>query len=177
MLLRERVRDAGVVGLGGAVFPSAVKLAGTPGTPIHTVLLNGAECEPYITCDDRLMRERVEEVLRGGQILLHVLGAQTCLVGVEDNKPEAIAALRAALVALGDARFEIVPIPTLYPSGAEKQLIYILTGEKISREMRVTERGFLGHNVATAAAIYRAVVFGEPVTRRVVTVPWSSVSR
>lgn len=175
LLLRERVRDAGVVGLGGAVFPSAVKLAGMPGTPIHTVLLNGAECEPYITCDDRLMRERADEVLRGGQILLHVLGAQTCLVGVEDNKPEAIAALRAALVALGDARFEIVPIPTLYPSGAEKQLIYILTGQKISREMRVTERGFLGHNVATAAAIYRAVVLGEPLTRRVVTVSGSGV--
>lgn len=175
LLLRERVREAGIVGLGGAVFPSAVKLAGTPGTVIHTVLLNGAECEPYITCDDRVMRERADEVLRGGQILMHVVGAEKCLVGVEDNKPEAIAAVRAAAVQLADARFEIVQIPTIYPSGAEKQLIHVLTGEQISRETRVTERGFLGNNVATAAAIYRAVVLGEPLTRRVVTLSGSGL--
>jgi len=175
LLLRERVREAGIVGLGGAVFPSAVKLVGTPGTAIHTVLLNGAECEPYITCDDRVMRERADEVLRGGQILMHVVGAERCLVGVEDNKPEAIAALRAAALKLADARFEIVSIPTIYPSGAEKQLIHVLTGDKISRETRVTERGFLGNNVATAAAIYRAVVLGEPLTRRVVTLTGSGL--
>jgi len=167
LLLRERVREAGIVGLGGAVFPSAVKLAGTPGTPIHTVLLNGAECEPYISCDDRVMRERADEVLRGGQILMHVVGAGKCLLGVEDNKPEAIAALRAAALKLDDPRIEVVSIPTVYPSGAEKLLIHVLTGQKISRETRVTERGFLGNNVATAAAIYRAVVWGEPLTRRV----------
>ncbi|MEW5972992.1 MAG: electron transport complex subunit RsxC [Pseudomonadota bacterium] len=175
ILLRERVREAGVVGLGGAVFPSAVKLAGTPGTPIHTVVLNGAECEPYITCDDRLMRERAEEVLRGGQIIMHVVAAHKCLVGVEDNKPEAIAALRKAAATLGDPRIEIVAIPTIYPSGAEKQLIHVLTGEKISRETRATERGFLGHNVATAAAVYRAVVHGEPLTRRIVTLTGSGM--
>jgi electron transport complex protein RnfC len=175
ILLRERVREAGVVGLGGAVFPSAVKLAGSPGTPIHTVVLNGAECEPYITCDDRLMRERAGEVLRGGQILMHVVGASTCLVGVEDNKPEAIAALRAAAGELDDPRIEIVAIPTVYPSGAEKQLIHVLTGERISRETRATERGFLGHNVATAAALYRAVVLGEPLTRRIVTLTGSGM--
>ena len=175
LLLRERVREAGIVGLGGAVFPSAVKMAGTPGTAIHTVLLNGAECEPYITCDDRVMRERADEVLRGGQILMYVVGAAKCLVGVEDNKPEALAALREAARRLGDARFEIVAIPTIYPSGAEKQLIHVLTGEKISRETRVTERGFLGQNVATATAIYRAVVLGEPLTRRVVTLTGSGV--
>ncbi len=176
LLLRERVREAGIVGLGGAVFPSAVKLAGTPGTAIHTVLLNGAECEPYISCDDRVMRERAEEVLRGGQILMHVVGAGKCLVGVEDNKPEAIAALRAAALKLADPRFEIVAIPTIYPSGAEKLLIHVLTGQKISRETRVTERGFLGNNVATAAAIYRAVVLGEPLTRRVVTLTGSGLN-
>lgn len=175
ILLRERVREAGVVGLGGAVFPSAVKMAGTPGTPIHTVVLNGAECEAYITCDDRLMRERAEEVLRGGQIIMHVVAAHKCLVGVEDNKPEAIAALRKAASALGDPRIEIVAIPTIYPSGAEKQLIHVLTGEKISRETRSTERGFLGHNVATAAAVYRAVVHGEPLTRRIVTLTGSGM--
>ncbi|MGC8854494.1 MAG: electron transport complex subunit RsxC [Halothiobacillaceae bacterium] len=175
ILLRERVREAGVVGLGGAVFPSAVKLAGTPGTPIHTVVLNGAECEPYITCDDRLMRERAEEVLRGGQIIMHMVAAHKCLVGVEDNKPEAIAALRKAATTLGDPRIEIVAIPTIYPSGAEKQLIHVLTGERISRETRSTERGFLGHNVATAAAVYRAVVHGEPLTRRIVTLTGSGM--
>jgi electron transport complex protein RnfC len=175
ILLRERVREAGVVGLGGAVFPSAVKLAGTPGTPIHTVVLNGAECEPYITCDDRLMRERAEEVLRGGQIIMHMVAAHKCLVGVEDNKPEAIAALRKAATTLGDPRIEIIAIPTIYPSGAEKQLIHVLTGERISRETRSTERGFLGHNVATAAAVYRAVVHGEPLTRRIVTLTGSGM--
>ncbi|MGK0673911.1 MAG: electron transport complex subunit RsxC [Halothiobacillaceae bacterium] len=175
ILLRERVRDAGIVGLGGAAFPSAVKMAGTPGTPIHTVVLNGAECEPYITCDDRLMRERAGEVLQGGQIIMHMVGASKCLVGVEDNKPEAIAALRKAAASLGDPRIDIVPIPTIYPSGAEKQLIYVLTGERISRETRATERGFLGHNVATAAAVYRAVVLGEPLTRRIVTLTGSGM--
>ena len=175
VLLRERVRAAGIVGLGGAVFPSAVKLAGTPGTPIHTVLLNGAECEPYITCDDRLMRERAEEVLRGGQILMQAVGAEKCLVGIEDNKPEAIAAMRLAAEQLADARFEIVAIPTIYPSGAEKQLLFVLTGEKVSRETRVTERGYLGQNVGTAAAIYRAVVRGEPLTRRIVTLTGSGL--
>ena len=175
LLLRERVREAGIVGLGGAVFPSAVKLAGSPGTPIHTVVLNGAECEPYITCDDRLMRERADEVLRGGQIIMHVVSAGRCLVGVEDNKPEAITALREALVRLGDDRFEIVAIPTIYPSGGEKQLIHVLTGEKISREVRTTERGFLGQNVGTAAAIHRAVVLGEPLTRRIVTLTGSGM--
>jgi len=176
ILLRERVREAGIVGLGGAVFPSAVKMTGAPGTPIHTVVLNGAECEPYITCDDRLMRERAEEVLRGGQIIMHVVDARKCLVGVEDNKPEAIAALREAAARLNDERIEIVVIPTVYPSGAEKQLIFVLTGEKISRETRATERGFLGHNVATAAAVYRAVVHGEPLTRRIVTLTGSGMA-
>ncbi|MEW5838213.1 MAG: electron transport complex subunit RsxC [Pseudomonadota bacterium] len=176
LLLRERVREAGIVGLGGAVFPSAVKMAGSVGTPIHTVLLNGAECEPYITCDDRLMRERAEEILRGGQILLHVAGAKKCLVGIEDNKPEAIAAVRSAAQDLADERFEIVAIPTIYPSGAEKQLLYVLTGEKVSRESRVTEHGYLGQNVGTAAAIYRAVALGEPLTRRIVTLTGSGLS-
>ncbi len=175
LLLRERVREAGVVGLGGAVFPSAVKMAGDGKTPIHTVLLNGAECEPYITCDDRLMRERALEVVQGGQILLHAVGAQKCLVGIEDNKPEAIAAMRLAVQSLADERFEIVAIPSVYPSGAEKQLLYVLTGEKVSRERRVTERGYLGNNVATAAAVYRAVVHGEPLTRRIVTLTGSGV--
>ncbi|MEW6765571.1 MAG: electron transport complex subunit RsxC [Pseudomonadota bacterium] len=175
MLLRERVREAGIVGLGGAVFPSAVKLAGSPGTLIHTVVLNGAECEPYITCDDRLMRERADEVLRGGQIIMHVVGAEHCLVGVEDNKPEAIGALREAADRLADGRIEIVAVPTIYPSGGEKQLIHVLTGEKISRETRTTERGYLGQNVGTAAAIYRAVALGEPLTRRVVTLTGSGM--
>ncbi len=175
ILLRERVREAGIVGLGGAAFPSAVKMAGTPGRAIHTLVLNGAECEPYITCDDRLMRERAEEVLRGGQIIMHMSGASRCLVGVEDNKPEAIQALQSAAEGLGDARIHIIPVPTLYPTGGEKQLIFVLTGEKISRETRSTERGYLGHNVSTAAAVYRAVVHGEPLTRRIVTLTGSGM--
>ena len=117
-VLRERIRWAGIVGLGGAAFPSSVKLTPAPGIRIRTLIINGAECEPYISCDDRLMRDKPERILQGARLLRDLLGVDECLIAVEDNKPEAILALRQSLVTDGDAAgIEIIAIPTLYPSG------------------------------------------------------------
>lgn len=174
-VLRQQVKAAGVVGMGGAVFPSAVKLHVRPGKPIHTLILNGAECEPYITCDDMLMRERADEIIAGAQVMMHIVKPQECLVGIEDNKPEAIAAMRAA--AANDARIQVVPIPTLYPSGAAKQLTYILTGKEVPSGGRSSDIGVLCNNVATARAIYRAVVHGEPSLSRYVTVTGTGIAQ
>ena len=170
LLLRNRVREAGIVGLGGAVFPSAVKLAVPAHEPIHTVILNGAECEDYITCDDRLMRERAPEVIEGALVLMHMTGAGQCLIGVEDNKPEAMDALNQVIRLFGETRrIQVRAVPSQYPAGAEKQLIRTLTGKEIPRERHASEEGIVGQNVATAAAIWRAVVRGEPMISRVVT--------
>lgn len=167
--LRNRVRDMGLAGLGGAVFPSFIKL--NPGKQqVDTLILNGAECEPWITCDDRLMRERAPELMRGIQIMRHALSAglrqPSVLIGVEDNKPEAIAALRAA----APADIEVVPVPTLYPGGAGKQLTYTLTGKENPAGARSTEIGIQVFNVGTAYSLYRAVELGEPMISRVVTI-------
>ncbi len=170
--LRNRVRDLGVAGLGGAVFPSYVKL--NPGAQrIHTLIVNGAECEPWITCDDRLMRERAGETLRGIAIMRHCLGAEQVLIGIEDNKPEAIAAMRAALTTLdadGARGVEIVVVPSIYPAGGGKQLTYLLTGLETPSGGRSTDLGIQVFNVGTAYALWRAVELGEPLLSRVVTV-------
>ncbi len=165
--LRRRIAEAGIVGLGGAGFPAHLKLR--PGD-IHTLILNGAECEPYISCDDRLMRDRPEEILIGARILAHALGgAQRCIIGLEDNKPEAFEALRRAARQMEQA-VEIIQVPTLYPMGGERQLIRVLTGEEIGYGSLPAQRGMVVHNVGTAAAIYRAVRQGIPLISRVVTV-------
>lgn len=168
--LRNRIREMGLAGLGGAVFPSYIKLnPGAPrdgGSPIHTLILNGAECEPWITCDDRLMRERAEQVLEGARIMGHMLGARTVIVGVEDNKPEAIAAL---FQATGDG-IEIVAVPTCYPGGGGKQLAYTITGVEVPAGGLSTDVGIQVFNVGTAYSLYQAVMHGEPLISRVVTV-------
>lgn len=123
--LRAQIKLAGVVGMGGAVFPSAVKLNVRPTKPIQTLLINGAECsEPYITCDDLLMCEKAEEIVAGIQVMLHIVQPQECLIGIEDNKPEAIAAMEAAVAATQDQRIQVVPIPTIYPSGSATTDLY-----------------------------------------------------
>jgi electron transport complex protein RnfC len=169
--LRNHVREAGIVGMGGAGFPSFIKLNPGPGRRVGTVILNGVECEPYITCDDRLMRERPEEVLAGARIVRHAVQAERCVVAVEDNKPEALAALRAA------ARdgVEVVEVPTVYPSGGEKQLIQIVTGREVPSGRLPVEVGVVVQNVATAAALHRAVERGEPLVSRFVTVTGGGV--
>jgi len=175
--LRERVRWAGIVGLGGAAFPSSVKLSPKAGQPIRTLILNGAECEPYITCDDMLMRERADRVVEGARVLRHVVGAGTVLIGIEDNKPEAIAAMQRAVAAAGDARIEVVVIPTKYPSGGERQLIRVLTGAEVPSHGIPAQIGIVCQNVATAAAIADAVVHGRPLISRIVTLTGEGIAQ
>ncbi|MET0026943.1 MAG: electron transport complex subunit RsxC [Candidatus Thiodiazotropha sp.] len=163
--LRRRIRESGIVGMGGATFPSAVKL--NPGKPIKTLIINGAECEPYITCDDRLMQDFTDKVMNGVRILQHMLQSEECLIAIEDNKPEAIHAMFQAL--RDDENIEVVRIPTLYPSGGEKQLIHILTGREVPTSGLPAQIGVICHNVATAAAIADAVLEGRPLISRLVT--------
>jgi len=166
--IRFALRMAGVVGLGGAVFPSDMKLrAGKH--KIKSLVLNGAECEPYITCDDLLMRERAMEIIRGAEIMRFVLDAEEVLIGIEDNKPEAIVAMQLAAAA-SDDKMEVIAVPTLYPGGGAKQLIRVLTGIEVAAGVRSTEKGVQCFNVATALSIYRAIQFGEPLLSRIVTV-------
>lgn len=172
--LAEIIGNAGIVGLGGATFPSSVK-ASTKN--INTLILNGAECEPYITCDDRLMREHPEKIINSAAIIKRVLGANECLIGIEDNKPEAIAELQRVISESGHSGIEVITIPTLYPSGSEKQLIKILTGQEIPTGSRPTEIGIVCFNVATAAAIYDAVTESRPMISRIVTITGEGVKR
>jgi electron transport complex protein RnfC len=165
----ERLRMAGVVGLGGAAFPSHVKLRPDARHPVQILVLNGAECEPFITCDDMLMRERAGGIVRGLEIMRDLLGAQTCLIGVEDNKPEAAAALREAILG-ADFPAEVAVVPTLYPSGGAKQLIKLLTGREVPSGGLPTQIGVQCFNVATAYTVHRFVDHGEPVVTRIVTV-------
>ena len=167
--LRNQIRDLGLAGLGGAVFPSYIKLNPGAAQKVPTLILNGAECEPWITCDDRLMRERAEEVLRGAAIMQALLHADEIVVGIEDNKPEAVAAMRDAAARLA-LPVEVAVVPTLYPSGGGKQLAYLLTGKEMPAGGRSTDAGVQVFNVATAQGLYRAAQFGEPMLSRIVTV-------
>lgn len=167
--LRHRLRQAGVVGLGGAVFPSDMKLYAHK-HKIKTLVLNGAECEPYITCDDLLMRERAAEILLGVEIMRALLYAEEVLIGIEDNKPEAIAAMRAAVTAGKHERMEVIAVPTVYPGGGAKQLIRVLTGIEVAAGVRSTNLGVQCFNVGTAYSAWRAIRHGEPLISRIVTI-------
>lgn len=173
--VREHIADAGIVGLGGAVFPAHIKLGGVNPDGIEMLILNGAECEPHISCDDMLMRERAAEILHGAGIMLHALQAPRCLIAVESDKPEAMDALRRALAELGDARLEVVEVPCVYPQGGEKQLIQTLTGREVPSGGLPLDIGLVCHNVGTAAAVYRAISLGEPLISRIVTVTGKGV--
>ena len=166
--VREILRDAGVVGLGGAVFPSHAKLTAAKSVPMEELVINGAECEPFMTCDDRLMRERAEQIVRGIGIFRDLLQPQRVLFGIEDNKPEAIAAMQAAVKTVGED-FAVIAVPTLYPAGGAKQLIRVLTGKEVPASKRSPEMGVQCFNVATAYTAWRAIAFGEPVISRIVT--------
>ena len=165
--LRHRLRDAGIVGLGGATFPSHLKLKPGAAGRIATLIINGAECEPWITCDDLLMRERADEIVRGIAILRHIASADRVLVGIEDNKPQAIAAMRAASAQASGV--DVVPVPTRYPAGGEKQLIRVLTGIEIPYGRIGPEFGVQCFNVGTAWSVHRAIELGEPLISRIVT--------
>jgi len=172
--LIERIHQAGVAGLGGAGFPTGTKLRGG-GDKIQTLIINAAECEPYITADDRLMQDCAAQVVEGIRILAHVLQPREVLIGIEDNKPQAISMLRAVLAGSHDISLRV--IPTKYPSGGAKQLTQILTGKQVPHGGRSSDIGVLMQNVGTAYAVKRAVIDGEPLTERVVTLTGESVSR
>ncbi|CAN5116775.1 hypothetical protein BH24PSE2_BH24PSE2_14960 [soil metagenome] len=162
------VREAGIVGLGGAVFPTSIKLQSARNAPLEALILNGAECEPWISCDDMLMRERADSVVFGAQIMLHALGTDRCIIAVEHDKPEAIAALEVA--AGGDDRLEIASVTTAYPAGGERQLIQVLTRREVPTGKLPPDIGYLTQNVGTAAAIADRFRHGRPLISRIVTV-------
>ena len=165
--LLKKIRECGVVGLGGASFPTNVKLNPPADVKIDTLLLNGAECEPYLNSDNRIMLEQPEKVIAGIEILKHVLGVERAVIGIEDNKPEAIAALKKHL---GDSKIEIAPLKTMYPQGGEKQLIKAILNREVPSGKLPSAVGVVVQNTTTAAAIYNAVVEGKPVIEKVVTV-------
>lgn len=186
-VIRAKVHDAGIVGLGGGAFPAHVKLEPGAGTPIHTLVLNGAECEPYISCDDRLMRERADRVVLGARIMMRALQATRCVIAVEEDKPEALASIRDALATLPAeasakagaptvSEMTVEVVPAVYPQGGERQLIETLTGRVVPRDGLPLDIGIVCHNVGTAAAVTDAVVDGVPLVRRVVTVTGAGVA-
>lgn len=166
--VRHYLQQSGVVGLGGAVFPTHGKLTPAKTVPMQELVINGAECEPFITCDDLLMRERAIDIVRGIGVFRDLLQPQKVLIGIEDNKPEAAAAMRAAVEACGED-FVVVQVPTLYPAGGAKQLIRVLTGKEVPAAKRSTDLGVQCFNVATAYTAWRAIAHGEPVVSRIVT--------
>lgn len=164
--LVNSLRLSGIVGLGGATFPTQVKLRTDGKSAVHTLVINAAECEPYITCDDMLMRERAAEIVQGISIAQHLLGATKVLIGIEDNKPEAIAAMQEATA---NTSMQVVVVPTLYPSGDARRLVHLLLGEEIPHNKRATEVGIQVFNVATVLALHRYFEHGEPALSRIVS--------
>ena len=166
------IRTAGIVGMGGATFPTHVKTTVPPGKSIDCFVLNGAECEPYLTSDHRLMLGEPEKIIRGMQIGMKAVGATRGLIGIERNKPDAIAALAKAATGTG---IEIVPLKVKYPQGAEKTLIQVVTGKEVPSGGLPSDAGVLVQNVATAAAVSDAVLEGIPLIERYATVSGGAV--
>lgn len=173
--LLQVILDGGIVGLGGAVFPTAQKLMQAATAPLTHLILNGVECEPYISCDDMLMREHAAEILGGAQILMHALGLGKCFVAVESDKPDAIHGLATALGLLNDKRIVLKQVPTIYPSGGEDQLVQLVTNLEVPSGGLPTDVGCVVQNVGTAAAIHRWIHDGEPLISRITTVTGDGV--
>lgn len=173
--LCEHIGLGGIVGLGGAGFPTAAKLAREdPDRPLD-LILNGAECEPYISCDDMLMRERARDIVLGAQIMLYAVQAQRCVIAIEHDKPQAEASMRAALTEAADPRLELAIIGTEYPAGGERQLIAAIDQREVPSGGLPQDVGVICQNVGTAAAVTRWVVNGEPLISRIVTVTGAGV--
>jgi electron transport complex protein RnfC len=175
--LLEHIRNAGIVGLGGAGFPTQVKLGSSIYHNIELLVINGVECEPYLSCDDRLMQERAAEVLEGVGILQHILKPRATVLALEDHMDAARDALYQAVNTAGAANLEIVTVPEIYPSGGERQLIRILTGKEVPSQGFPADIGILCQNVGTAAAVYNAVVRNRPLISRIVTVTGAGIAR
>ena len=170
--IRKAVREAGIVGLGGAAFPTHVKLSPPEGKSIDTVILNGAECEPYLTADHRLMLEHADEIVEGLKVIMRVLGASRGYIGIERNKPDAIEKMSEKVG--GEASIEVFDLKVKYPQGAEKQLIKAITGREVPCGGLPMDVGCLVQNVGTAFAIYEALKSGKPLVERVLTVSGSA---
>jgi electron transport complex protein RnfC len=169
-----RIKEAGVVGMGGAGFPTGVKMSPPPGKKIDTLIINGAECEPYLTADHRMMVEHAQEIHIGIEILRNILGARTVRIAIEDNKPDAIRTMEAALAKMtGDVGISV--LQTSYPQGAEKQQIYSVTGRQVPRGGLPMDVGCVVENISTAFAVYEAVMKGQPLTYRAVTVTGDAI--
>lgn len=175
--LLDRLAGSGIVGLGGAAFPTAVKLAAALAGGATHLVLNGAECEPWICCDDALMRSRAPQVVLGARVLMRASGADRCTIAIEDDKPDAVAAMRAAIAAQPDERLSVQVVPAVYPTGAERQLLAAVTGVEVPSGRLPSDVGLLCQNVGTAAAVAEFVRTGMPCIRRVVTVTGSGVAR
>lgn len=171
--LRARIREAGVVGLGGAGYPTADKLA----VELPLLVLNGVECEPWLTCDDALLREHADEIVLGGQVMARAVGAGRVVLALQDAMVKALSAAGEAAARLGQGAVEVVAVPSRYPQGGERQLLQTLLGREVPRGGLTRSLGALVHNVATARAAWRAVALGEPLLERVVTVSGGGVAR
>ena len=176
-ILLKKILQGGIVGLGGAVFPTAQKLMEAITCDPDYLILNGVECEPYISCDDMLMREHAHEVLGGARILLHALELETCYIAVESDKPAALQRLGEVLAELDDNRLVLKQVPTIYPSGGEDQLVQLVAGREVPSGGLPTDVGCLVQNVGTAAAIYDWVVHNEPLISRITTVTGDGIER
>jgi len=172
--IRRLVREGGIVGMGGAGFPTHVKLSPPADKPIELVIINGAECEPYLTGDYRLMLERGEDVVKGARLIQRAVGAERVVVAIEETSPQAINAMREAGGPLG---IEVVSLPARYPQGAEKTLVDTITGKQVPHGKLPMEVGAIVDNVGTAAAIYDAVYMGMPLVERTLTVAGDGVAR
>jgi electron transport complex protein RnfC len=164
----EAVQEAGIVGLGGAAFPTHVKLSPPENKPINTCILNGAECEPYLTADHRLMVEHGDEIIAGLKLILTILNCRRGLIGIEANKPDALAAMRQRIQ--GEDGLTVIPLQVKYPQGAEKQLIWALTRREVPSGGLPMDVGCVVQNVGTARAVDEAVSRGKPLIERVVTI-------
>lgn len=167
--IKQRIKECGIVGLGGAGFPAAVKVA--PRTPVDTLILNGAECEPYLTCDHRLMLENTDEIARGARYIAKALGVDKIIIGIEANKPACIAAF--------EKYDDIQPVilKKQYPMGSEKHLIYVTTGRKVGIGKLPADSGVVVQNVATAFAVCEAIEKGKPLYERILTVSGGAIKQ
>ena len=175
--LQNQLRMTGIVGLGGAVFPTVIKVAGAHQSEAHTLILNGAECEPYISCDEMLMREHPEKVITGARVLRRAAGAERVIIAIEDQMGAVERGLEQALKESGAANIEVIKVTKIYPEGGERQLIQVLTGLEVPSGGHPIDLGLLCQNVGTAAAAADAVIEGKPLIERIVTVTGNGVAR
>ena len=171
--IKEAIKEAGLVGMGGAAFPTYVNI--NQSKPIDTLLVNGAECEPFLTCDHRQMVELAGKLVSGVRILMRTIGATKCSIGIEVNKPDAIDVVQKEIGS--DSSIEVVPLEVKYPQGFKSHLIKAVTGRDVPRGARSAELGCIVRNVGTTIAAYEAVVYGKPLIERVVTVSGPKVTR